>query len=97
MDVLGNFYIPEEQSIYLLSANDAQKLKDWIALCIAELEKLGYRDIILAGKGVYGFTFAGTGERASRWRSSFPDSICPKRCANGWPTRPICCPACGIR
>ena len=47
MDVLGNFYIPEEQSVYLLSANDAQKLKDWIALCITELEKLGYRDISL--------------------------------------------------
>ncbi|NHI01280.1 phosphotransferase [Oceanimonas sp. MB9] len=66
MDALGNFYIPEEQSIYLLSANDAQKLKDWIALCIAELEKLGYRDITLAGKGVYGFTFAGTGERGEQ-------------------------------
>lgn len=66
MDVLGNFYIPEEQSVYLLSANDAQKLKDWIALCITELEKLGYRDISLAGKGVYGFTFAGTGQQGQQ-------------------------------
>lgn len=66
MDALGNFYIPEEQSVYLLSANDAQKLKDWIALCIAELEKLGYRNISLAGKGVYGFTFAGTGAQGEQ-------------------------------
>ena len=56
---LRNFYIPEEQSIYLLNANDAKKLKDWVALCISELEKLGYRQIELIGKGAYGFAFAG--------------------------------------
>ncbi|MDR6982789.1 non-specific serine/threonine protein kinase [Rheinheimera pacifica] len=56
---LRNFYIPEEQSIYLLNTNDAKKLKDWVALCISELEKLGYSDIELIGKGAYGFAFAG--------------------------------------
>ncbi|MBU1311987.1 MAG: protein kinase [Gammaproteobacteria bacterium] len=56
---LRNFYIPEEQSIYLLNANDAKKLKDWVALCVSELEKLGYSDIALIGKGAYGFAFAG--------------------------------------
>ena len=56
---LRNFYIPEEQSIYLLNANDAKKLKDWVALCIFELEKLGYKSIELIGKGAYGFAFAG--------------------------------------
>lgn len=56
---LRNFYIPEEQSIYLLNANDAKKLKDWVALCMDELRKLGYRDIELVGKGAYGFAFAG--------------------------------------
>lgn len=56
---LRNFYIPEEQSIYLLNTNDAKKLKDWVALCISELEKLGYKDIALIGKGAYGFAFAG--------------------------------------
>ncbi len=56
---LRNFYIPEEQSIYLLNANDAKKLKDWVALCISELQKLGYTDIELIGKGAYGFAFAG--------------------------------------
>lgn len=62
---LRNFYIPEEQSIYLLNANDAKKLKDWVALCISELEKLGYKHISLLGKGAYGFAFCGldtTGE-----------------------------------
>lgn len=58
---LRNFYIPEEQSIYLLNTNDAKKLKDWVALCIEELQKLGYRDISLLGKGAYGFAFAGYG------------------------------------
>jgi non-specific serine/threonine protein kinase len=56
---LRNFYIPEEQSIYLLNTNDAKKLKDWVALCISELEKLGYQQIELIGKGAYGFAFAG--------------------------------------
>ncbi|MDI4661161.1 MULTISPECIES: protein kinase [Cobetia] len=56
---LQQFYIPEEQSIYLLSHHDAKKLKDWVALCISQLEGLGYRDIHLVGKGAYGFVFAG--------------------------------------
>lgn len=56
---LRNFYIPEEQSIYLLNSTDAKKLKDWVALCINELQKLGYRQIELIGKGAYGFAFAG--------------------------------------
>ncbi|WP_168014483.1 protein kinase domain-containing protein [Halomonas salinarum] len=56
---LQQFYIPEEQSIYLLSHDDAKKLKDWVALCQTQLEQLGYRDIALIGKGAYGFVFAG--------------------------------------
>ncbi|MGB8711838.1 MAG: protein kinase [Onishia taeanensis] len=56
---LQQFYIPEEQSIYLLSHDDAKKLKDWVALCQTQLEQLGYRDITLIGKGAYGFVFAG--------------------------------------
>ncbi|TDO02970.1 MULTISPECIES: protein kinase domain-containing protein [Halomonas] len=56
---LQQFYIPEEQSIYLLSHDDARKLKAWVALCQAQLEQLGYRDIELIGKGAYGFVFAG--------------------------------------
>jgi len=56
---LQQFYIPEEQSIYLLSHDDAKKLKDWVALCTQQLEQLGYRDIALIGKGAYGFVFSG--------------------------------------
>ncbi|WP_280545759.1 protein kinase [Halomonas sp. 11-S5] len=56
---LQQFYIPEEQSIYLLSHDDARKLKAWVSLCQAQLEQLGYRNIELIGKGAYGFVFAG--------------------------------------
>lgn len=56
---LQQFYIPEEQSIYLLSHDDAKKLKDWVALCATQLRQLGYRDIELIGKGAYGFVFGG--------------------------------------
>ncbi len=57
---LKHFYIPEEQSIYLLSHADAKKLKDWFALCTHQLERLGYRDIEMIGKGAFGFAFSGT-------------------------------------
>ena len=57
---LQQFYIPEEQSVYLLSHHDARKLKDWVALCQAQLAQLGYQDIELIGKGAYGFVFAGS-------------------------------------
>jgi len=60
---LRNFYIPEEQSFYLLNANDAKKLKDWVALCTEELGKLGYQHIELVGRGAYGFVFAGIDRR----------------------------------
>ncbi|WP_336366194.1 protein kinase domain-containing protein [Marinobacter sp. C2H3] len=56
---LQQFYIPEEQSIYLLSHDDARKLKDWVALCTDQLRQLGYRDIEMIGKGAYGFVFSG--------------------------------------
>ena len=56
---IKHFYIPDEQSIYLLSHTDAKKLKDWFALCIQQLELLGYRNIKMIGKGAFGFAFAG--------------------------------------
>ena len=56
---LKHFYIPDEQSIYLLSHKDAQKLKDWFQLCTEQLELLGYQDIELIGKGAFGFAFGG--------------------------------------
>ncbi|HAA45696.1 MAG: serine/threonine protein kinase [Halomonas sp. 54_146] len=57
---LQQFYIPEEQSVYLLSHKDARKLKDWVALCQTQLTQLGYQNIELIGKGAYGFVFAGS-------------------------------------
>ncbi|WP_304098146.1 protein kinase domain-containing protein [Marinobacter antarcticus] len=56
---LQQFYIPEEQSVYLLSHDDARKLKDWVELCTTQLKQMGYADISMIGKGAYGFVFAG--------------------------------------
>lgn len=56
---LQQFYIPEEQSVYLLSHGDARKLKDWVLLCTTQLRQLGYHDIAMIGKGAYGFVFSG--------------------------------------
>ncbi|MFW8589561.1 protein kinase domain-containing protein [Glaciecola sp. 2405UD65-10] len=55
---LKHFYIPDDQSIYLLSNEDAKKLKDWFSLCETQLEKLGYFNVELIGKGAFGFAFA---------------------------------------
>lgn len=54
---LQHFYIAEEQSIYLLSYADAEKLKRWVKLCQEQLKFLGYKDVTLLGKGAYGFVF----------------------------------------
>ena len=54
---LQHFYIAQEQSIYLLSHEDATKLKQWVFLCQEQLKQLGYQNIGLLGKGAYGFVF----------------------------------------
>ncbi|UAA40310.1 protein kinase [Paraneptunicella aestuarii] len=56
---LKHFYIPEEQSIYLLSHKDAKKLKEWLQLCIDQLQSQGFKQIKMIGKGAFGFAFAG--------------------------------------
>jgi non-specific serine/threonine protein kinase len=60
---LQHFYIAQEQSIYLLSHQDATKLKRWVQLCQEQLTQLGYRDISLIGKGAYGFVFGGINKK----------------------------------
>lgn len=57
---LKNFYISDEQSIYLLSANDAKKLRNWVKLCERQLQKMGFTQVEMIGKGAYGFVFVGT-------------------------------------
>ena len=59
---LKHFYIPDDQSVYLLSHKDAKKLKNWFALCERQLEKLGYFKVELIGKGAFGFAFVGTSD-----------------------------------
>jgi non-specific serine/threonine protein kinase len=56
---LKHFYIPDDQSVYLLSHKDAKRLRDWFKLCESQLRKLGYADIKLIGKGAFGFAFSG--------------------------------------
>ncbi|MBF7072780.1 protein kinase [Glaciecola sp. MH2013] len=63
---IKHFYIPDDQSIYLLSHKDAKKLKDWVNLCVSQLEKLGYIDIEMIGKGAFGFAFAGTAKNGDQ-------------------------------
>jgi len=75
---IQQFYIPEEQSIYLLSHNDAKKLKDWVALCQQQLEQLGYRDIEMVGKGAYGFVFAGVADSGAQYVFKFSRITLPQ-------------------
>lgn len=57
---IRNFYINEEQSIYLLSHIDAKKHKQWLKICEKQLEKLGYHHVKVIGSGAFGFVFVGT-------------------------------------
>jgi non-specific serine/threonine protein kinase len=63
---IKHFYIPDDQSIYLLSHKDAKKLKNWVNLCMSQLEKLGYIDIEMIGKGAFGFAFSGTAKNGEQ-------------------------------
>lgn len=55
---LQQFYISEEQSIYLLNHADAEKLRSWVDLCHQQLQQLGYSNTEYIGKGAYGFAFS---------------------------------------
>ncbi|WP_114418289.1 protein kinase domain-containing protein [Marinospirillum perlucidum] len=57
--LLQQFYINEDQSIYLMSHEDARKIKDWIQLCKEQLRNLGFSEIEEVGKGAFGFVFGG--------------------------------------
>lgn len=76
---LQHFYISEEQSIYLLSLDDAQKYRKWFALCEQQLSKLGYQNIELVGKGAYGFAFAGVNQENQSHVFKFSRMTLPQR------------------
>lgn len=57
--LLEQFYINEEQSIYLMSHEDARKVRNWLNLCQEQLAQLGFTAIELVGKGAFGFVFGG--------------------------------------
>lgn len=76
---LKHFYIPDDQSVYLLSHKDAKKLKDWFALCEKQLEKLGYYNVKLIGKGAFGFVFAGLSLQGEEKVFKFSKITLPKQ------------------
>ena len=75
---LKHFYINEEQSFYLLSHQDARKLKDWLSLCETQLSRLGYHDIEMVGNGAYGFVFAGSDHRGKQYVFKFARMTLPQ-------------------
>lgn len=75
---LQHFYINEEQSFYLLSHQDARKLKDWLSLCESQLDRLGYSDIAVVGKGAYGFVFSGTNVAGQQYVFKFSRITLPQ-------------------
>ena len=75
---LQHFYINEEQSFYLLSHQDARKLKDWLSLCEIQLGRLGYHDIEMVGNGAYGFVFAGSDDSGKQYVFKFARMTLPQ-------------------
>ncbi|KAF7786217.1 non-specific serine/threonine protein kinase [Pseudoalteromonas rubra] len=68
---IHNFYINEQQSVYLLSHKDAKKHRQWLNICQKQLTLLGYRDVEVIGSGAFGFVFAGIDEQDREWVFKF--------------------------
>ncbi|NOU49443.1 phosphotransferase [Pseudoalteromonas sp. JBTF-M23] len=68
---IHNFYINEQQSIYLLSHHDAKKHRQWLNICKKQLSMLGYTDVEIIGSGAFGFVFAGVSPDAQQWVFKF--------------------------
>ncbi|WP_404340149.1 serine/threonine protein kinase [Pseudoalteromonas mariniglutinosa] len=68
---IRNFYINEEQSVYLLSHHDAKKHRQWLNICIKQLTMLGYSNVEMIGSGAFGFVFAGNDDENSPWVFKF--------------------------
>ncbi len=68
---IRNFYINEEQSVYLLSHHDAKKHRQWLNICIKQLTLLGYSDVEMIGSGAFGFVFAGLDDKKQPWVFKF--------------------------
>ncbi|MCF6440705.1 serine/threonine protein kinase [Pseudoalteromonas luteoviolacea] len=68
---IHNFYINEQQSIYLLSHHDAKKHRQWLNICKKQLSLLGYQDVELIGSGAFGFVFAGIEDSGEEWVFKF--------------------------
>lgn len=64
--LLQQFYISEEQSLYLMRHEDAERIRQWVQLCQDQLRALGFHDVHFIGKGAYGFVFGADGTDTSR-------------------------------
>ncbi|WP_409425397.1 protein kinase domain-containing protein [Pseudoalteromonas sp. RW-H-Ap-1] len=68
---IRNFYINEEQSVYLLSHRDAKKHRQWLNICMKQLTLLGYKNVEMIGSGAFGFVFAGDDDNGLPWVFKF--------------------------
>ncbi|TMP41891.1 serine/threonine protein kinase [Pseudoalteromonas citrea] len=68
---IHNFYINEQQSIYLLSHHDAKKHRQWLNICKKQLSVLGYQNVELIGSGAFGFVFGGVSADEQQWVFKF--------------------------
>lgn len=64
--LLQQFYISEEQSLYLMRHEDAERIRQWVQLCQDQLRTLGFRNVYFIGKGAYGFVFGAQEADTSR-------------------------------
>lgn len=92
--LLQQFYINEEQSIYLMSHEDAQKIKDWVKLCMEQLCLLGFSEIEFIGKGAYGFVFSGRSDEDSEYvfkfsRINLPQAVQDRLEEEAWMQRQL--------
>jgi len=77
--LMQQFYINEEQSIYLMSHEDARKIKDWIQLCQDQLAQMGFTDIEQVGKGAFGFVFGGCSSEGQQYVFKFSRINLPQK------------------
>ena len=54
-----------------MSHEDAQKIKDWVQLCMDQLTLLGFSGIEFIGKGAYGFVFGAKADDGSDYVFKF--------------------------
>lgn len=88
---IHNFYINEQQSVYLLSHKDAKKHRQWLNICQKQLTMLGYHDVEVIGSGAFGFVFAGIDEQGKEWVFKFSRITLAQSVRDRLEDEAICC------